>query len=286
MAIGDLLGPAGGGGGNWQAVSPLVIPELMEMFKRAGANVPNRGELRDVNSFVQQGVNSPLLQAILEPALANLMRGEDDRRMALADQFRAAGGLRGSQYGKSAVSLEGEMQNAQGQLISQLTAQTLSPLLQSMLAEQQQQFLPAKTLADILTAVRPDVHFGSQGGGGGAGGGGGGGGIGAGSPGPLMGGNLWGGGGQTFGQTDWLFPGYGPQPGAPGGLYNPGPDAFNPFGGSDWPGAYQPPAGPEFDWNAYENSFEPYDSGMGPGQPIAYNPDTGFYETPNLGEYY
>ena len=55
---------------------------------------PNRG----AQDFINQGISSPLLQAILMPILQNLIPGERQARTSLTDRFRAAGGERGSAY--------------------------------------------------------------------------------------------------------------------------------------------------------------------------------------------
>lgn len=177
------------------------------------------------------------------------MGGEARGRTALADQFRAAGGLRSSQYGKAIPRLEGEFQQQRGNLISDLTSRTLSPLIQGLLTQQGQQFMPADALSRLLAAVRPDISFDRSGGGGGGAGGGG--------PSPSMANNPFfspeGGAGGAGGAGGGGVGGYG---GGGGGTGRMGPGGWDftpryPDGTPIGPGgAYQPPEIP-FDWNSF-----------------------------------
>lgn len=258
----------------WEAVSPLVIPEISNVFNRAQNEVPGRGSLQGVSDFTSQGMNSPLLQTILQPALRNLMQGEAQGRTALADQFRAAGGLRGSQYGKAIPQLEGQFQQQRGNLISDLTSRTLSPLIQGLLTQQGQQFMPADALSRLLAAVRPDISF-DRGGGGGGGGGG----L-APTQGPTSmannpffsptagAGGAGGAGGTSVPGGQYRFPGFGGQPQGGGG-------------GDPYSGAYENTAAQAASIAAYNellNNIPGLSTGGGrmSGQPINYGGQGGF----------
>jgi hypothetical protein len=160
---GTAVNTAGGGtagGGDWTAVSPLVIPELRDLYMRAQGAVPSK--MQSVQDMVAGGMNSPLLQAVLGPALQRLVQPQAAQREQLTDIFRDTGGLKGGQYGVRMNDLLTNQSQQQNDLMAQVLGQVLNPLLSAQIQEQRNQFLPAQTYADILQAARPNFNFGSN----------------------------------------------------------------------------------------------------------------------------
>ena len=192
---GDGLGGQTGGF-DFTAVSPLAIPELAELFQRIQGSMPGvsnlspliqqiqgmiPGQTQPFESILSQGTGSPLIQQVMQMLLPSLATGEEQAREALTDRFRASGGLRSGAYGVAAPRLEGELAAKRGGLMSQLIssmlgplisgslqaqeqsflpARTLMQLLPSLLQSQENQFLPTRSLIDLLQASRPQVQFG------------------------------------------------------------------------------------------------------------------------------
>ena len=188
------LSPSGGSSIS-QSGGSLDDPRLQALLDQIIDSMPTvTPPQRGAQEFIDQGIASPLLQAILLPILQNLIPGERQARTSLTDRFRAAGGAdKSSAYGAGMVNLEGELAAKRAGAVSTATSQMLGPILQALLGEQAQdlqaqelEFKPASILAQILSALRPstataNVSSGSSdpwgtssrgGGGGGSGGGG------------------------------------------------------------------------------------------------------------------
>ena len=186
----------GTGGFDFTAVSPLAIPELAALFQRIQSGMPNvpsfepmfnrvagmiPEQTQSFESILSQGTGSPLIQQVMQMLLPSLATGEEQAREALTDRFRAAGGLRSGAYGVAAPRLEGELAAKRGGVMSQLISSLLGPLISGSLQAQEQSFLPARTLMqllpslmqsqenqflptrsliDLLQASRPQVQFG------------------------------------------------------------------------------------------------------------------------------
>lgn len=143
--------------GGSQVISPLALPELMQLFNRTQANIPNQDQLGSLQGMIQGGINSPLLQMVLGPALQRLQPQQAQQRQNLTESTRAAGGLRGSTYGQDMNTLQNNQALQTNDLMAQVIQQMLSPLISGQLQEQQNQFLPAKSLTDLLQASRPAI---------------------------------------------------------------------------------------------------------------------------------
>ena len=78
----------------------------------------------------------PLFQAQLQSLLQSLVPSEQQSRQALADQFRASGGLRSGAFGNAGAALEGNIlgnrQTEAGKLLGQSFPQIIQALLGSM----------------------------------------------------------------------------------------------------------------------------------------------------------
>src|SRR3990167_2730249 len=79
-------------------LSPLDDPAYADLFNQIMGSIPQN--LAGITSLVSQGINSPLIEAVLGPALARLQQPQAQQRQQLTESTRAAGGLRGSQYGR------------------------------------------------------------------------------------------------------------------------------------------------------------------------------------------
>ena len=158
---------------SFQNISPATDPGFKSLLDQILGGIPQpeaAPELQGPEQFLQQ--LAPLLQIILEPLLARLQKGEESARGGVTDAFRAAGGGKGpsrsTAFGQSTALLESELQGRRGDLLSSITSQTLSPLLQSLLstqAQEQSSFFkeqelkqaPTDMLTRILQLVAPQL---------------------------------------------------------------------------------------------------------------------------------
>lgn len=131
----------------------LDDPRLGDLFKQIQGVTPT--SLPSLDSIVQEGMNSPLMSQIISGALTRAAPNEALARQSVTDAARAAGGLRGTAYGQSVARNEGNILDQRGILTSDIIAKTLQQLISGRLQEQQNSFLPARTLTDLLQAGRP-----------------------------------------------------------------------------------------------------------------------------------
>ena len=261
----DLFTGMGGGGGGasgtvggnpYELVSPTGIPEIAELAGLAKSSVPTT--MPSLQSLIQGGMQSPLLQEILGPMLQRLVAPQAQQRQQLTDAARVAGGLRGGSYMNSYNRLLNQQGLQQNDLMAQILSQTLNPLLQAQLQAQQNLFRPAAAYTDILQALRPDlVRGGVAGGGGGAGGD-----ISSLGLATPMASDLMGPAGGVSYATGRTAGG-----GGGASFYD---NPANRWGAAGGGGATATPTQP------YEDT---YDWGMGGGSGVMYNPVTGFYES-------
>ncbi len=163
---------------SFQQISPATDPGFKSLLDQILGGIPqpeSAPEVQGPEQFLQQ--LAPLLQIILEPLMARLQKGEASARGGVTDAFRAAGGGKGpsrsTAFGESTALLESELQGRRGDLLSSVTASTLSPLLQSLLSEQAQRQssffkeqelkqAPTNMLTRILQLVAPQLVQSSQ----------------------------------------------------------------------------------------------------------------------------
>ena len=143
--------------GGSQVISPLVDPTFRRLFEQAQGQVPMRNELQSLQQMIQGGVNSPLLSAVLDPALQRLEAPQAQQRQNLTEATRAAGGLRGSTYGQDFNQLMNNQALQTNDLMGQVIQQILSTLVSGQLQEQKNEFLPANALTDLLKTIGPNV---------------------------------------------------------------------------------------------------------------------------------
>ena len=143
--------------GGSQVISPLALPELMALFNQIQGEVPSRTEMPSLQTMIQGGMNSPLLQSVLNPAMQRLQPLQQQQRQNLTETTRAAGGLRGSTYGQDMNTLQNNQALQSNDLMGQVIQQVLGTLMQGQLQEQRNQFLPGETLINLLNASRPQV---------------------------------------------------------------------------------------------------------------------------------
>ena len=155
-------------------VSPLDDPAFADLFKQILASIP--GSVPGIESLVSGGMNSPLLQLVLGPALERLKAPQAQQREQFTESARAAGGLRGSTYGGGMNKLMQNQGLQVNDLMSQVIQQVLGTLVQGQLQSQRNQFLPTEARSNLLPRIAPQTIQGSMAGMGGGGGGGGGGG--------------------------------------------------------------------------------------------------------------
>lgn len=166
---GGSSGGAGGGG-----LFSVIDPAQGQSFSRTLNQLMGRlGKIKppSFESFLKQGMSSPLLQQILGPALANLMPGEEQARQAFMDEFRSAGALGSGAMGAGSARLESALQGQRGNLISQIISGTLPTMVQGLGQQFQESTYPTSLLAQILGQTRPYVMANPQLSGAGGGGG-------------------------------------------------------------------------------------------------------------------
>jgi len=194
--IGSFAGAGGAGGAGtgagqvgqtqFTSIDPAAQPgggsfgsTLQNLMSRLPGAPPSYQDL------ISQGVNSPLLQSVLGPALQNLIPGEEMGRENLASEFRSAGALGSGAQGVASSRLENAFQGQRGNLISQIISSMLPTMTQGLANQYNQQLAVPGLLGSILGSTRPAtvtgnvppmqfLGFGSGGAGGGGGAGAGG----------------------------------------------------------------------------------------------------------------
>lgn len=168
---GGLFGGGGGEGSTFTAggnlVSPTSDPTFARLLEAAQAAIPqNQPSVMDIAS---QGVQSPLLEAILGPMLQRLVQPQQAQQRQLTEATRATGGLRDSAYGQQFNELLNQQGLQRNDLMAQVLQHTLAPLLNATIQQQAQAYNPARILSDLLGQSKPQLvpTASGQGGGGG-----------------------------------------------------------------------------------------------------------------------
>lgn len=141
--------------GGFAQVSPLNDNPFTQLYGQTKNLIPT--SLPSLGALLSQGMNSPLLQAILGPSLQRLMGTEQTSRDAVTDAFRASGGLRSSQYGRTFAENEGNIMDKRSSLISDTIAKNLGTIVPGMLQEQKNMFLPGEEYMNLMKLIRPDL---------------------------------------------------------------------------------------------------------------------------------
>lgn len=151
----DPTGRAGGGSTGFNIFDPTSVANFSRVANAAGSSIPQR--LPSLESIITQGVNSPLLAAVLGPALERLRAPQAQQQQQLTESTRAAGGLRGSQYTQGMNQLLYNQGLQTNDLMGQVIQQMLAPIISGRLQEQRNQFLPSEALINLLRAIRPEA---------------------------------------------------------------------------------------------------------------------------------
>lgn len=160
VGAGDVGRPAGGGflgDTPYMTQSPLDDPRFAEILNSIISGIP---QTRGVSDMLSQGIQSPLLQAVLQGVLSQLVPGERAARTSMTDRFRMAGAQRDTAYGGALANLESEILGRRGQAVSGTISQFLEPLMRSLLAEQEQQFRGPDIMSRLLAYLRPETVVG------------------------------------------------------------------------------------------------------------------------------
>lgn len=168
MPIGGFLstGDSGGGGGavgntRYAQVSPTSDPSFAALLAQILQQTPQRENMTSLQDMITGGMNSPLLQSILGPALARLQAPQAQQRENLTESTRAAGGLRSSSYGQNYNKLQEQQGQQQNDLMGQVIQQVLGTLMTGQMQEQQNSFLPARSLTELLRSIAPSTVSGT-----------------------------------------------------------------------------------------------------------------------------
>lgn len=168
-SMAELFGNTGGGtapsGGNvgntsYAQISPMNDPAFAALFNTTQSLIPQ--SLPGIDQLISQGMNSPLLQLILGPALQRLQAPQAQQRQNLTESTRAAGGLRGSTYGKDMNTLQNNQALQSNDLMGQVIQQVLGTLVNGQLQSQQNSMLPGKSFTDLLRSIAPSTVTGSN----------------------------------------------------------------------------------------------------------------------------
>ena len=139
----------------YEQVSPTSDPSFAKLLEQILNVTPNA--LPGIEQLTAQGMNSPLLQLVLGPALQRLQAPQAQARQNLTEQTRAAGGLRGSTYGQDMNKLVANQGLQQNDLMSQVIQQVLGTLVSGQLQSQQNSMLPGKSLTELLRTIAPQT---------------------------------------------------------------------------------------------------------------------------------
>jgi len=170
--IGSFAGAGGAGGAGtgagqvgqtqFTSIDPAAQPgggsfssTLQNLMSRLPGAPPSYQDL------LNQGVNSPLLQSVLQPALANLLPGEEMGRENLANEFRSAGALGSGAQGVASSRMENAFQQQRGNLISQIISSMLPTMTSGLANQYNQQMAVPSLLGSILGATRPSTVTGN-----------------------------------------------------------------------------------------------------------------------------
>jgi len=171
LSTGDSGSGGGGAVGNtrYAQVSPTSDPSFAALLAQILQQTPQRENMTSLQDMITGGMNSPLLQSILGPALARLQAPQAQQRENLTESTRAAGGLRSSSYGQNFNKLQEQQGQQQNDLMGAVIQQVLSSLISGQMQEQQNSFLPGRSLTELLRTIAPQTVTGSVGGGGSSG---------------------------------------------------------------------------------------------------------------------
>lgn len=155
-----------------------VDPSSGQTYSNILGQVQNRlpGPPPSYQDFLSQGVNSPLIQTVMQPALRNLQDQFSLQNQQFNDEFRSAGALGSGAQAVGMGRLAQAQGNAQGNLIAQILTQMLPQISQGLNQQYQNQLAVPGLLASVLGTAKPQVVSGTtpninfRGGGGGGGG--------------------------------------------------------------------------------------------------------------------
>ena len=163
----SAFGSTGGGGTsgasgtvgntNYAQVSPTSDPSFAALLAQILQQTPQREGMTSLQDMITGGMESPLLQSILGPAMQRLQAPQAQQRQNLTEATRAAGGLRGSTYGQDFNKLQQNQGQQQNDLMGQVIQQVLSSLISGQMQEQQNSFLPARSLTELLRTIAPST---------------------------------------------------------------------------------------------------------------------------------
>lgn len=163
-----------GSGSIGQTPYQIIDPSAGSSFaSQLGPLLQRLSQLQAPNyqDLVNQGINSPLMQSVLKPALANLQPGEDLARQNFTDEFRKAGALGSGAMGAGSANLERGLQGQRGNLISQVISQMLPQITQGLGQQFNQGLNIDQLMSQVLGMSKPSIVTGSNGAVGGGGGG-------------------------------------------------------------------------------------------------------------------
>lgn len=107
--------------------------------------------------MINQGLNSPLINSVLQPAMNNLNDQFGLQNQQFNDEFRSAGALGSGAQAVGMGRLAQAQGNAQGNLIAQVISQMLPQFTQGLNQQYQNQLAVPGLLGSILGQTRPLV---------------------------------------------------------------------------------------------------------------------------------
>ena len=129
--------------------TPVVPGGFQEQFNQILTNLQNV-QTPDFLGVLQQGLGSPLVQALIGPTLAALQPSAENIIGQLTDQFRAAGGLKGGQFGKALSQAGGQIAAQQGGVLANLIGGQVGNLIRGLGLQQQAQLDPIRAAISLL----------------------------------------------------------------------------------------------------------------------------------------
>jgi hypothetical protein len=161
--FGTVPQATGAGGGSSGTVGNTAFTTIDPASSGSFANILQQlmgrlpGAPPSYQDIINQGVNSPLLQSVLQPAEANLRDQFSLQNQQLEDEFRSAGALGSGAQGVGMARLAGSQGNQMGNLISQVISQMLPQFAQGLNQQYQNELAVPGLLGSILGNLRPQT---------------------------------------------------------------------------------------------------------------------------------
>jgi hypothetical protein len=130
------------------------LPPEMEALQQDLLDRLDRLQGGDIlGDLLADPLGNPLFTAILGPVLENLVPQEELARRNLRDEFRRAGALKDTTFGRAAAQLEGDVVSRRGSVIAQLAQSLFGDLAQAAALQTQAELGPIQEIARVIASA-------------------------------------------------------------------------------------------------------------------------------------